>query len=171
MARPEKVQVIESIRKHFENAKSVFVTEYTGLNVEEITELRKNLRENSVAYLVAKNTLMRIAAGESGNDNLIEYLKGQTALAFGADDPAIAAKILYDSFKKIEKPVIRAFVLDGKLFPGEEITRLADLPSREQLLAQIILGVESPITSIVCSVDALFQELMATLDALRETKQ
>jgi len=170
MPKAEKIDSVNAIKENLESAKSVFVTEYTGLNVQDITSLRKNLRENSVKYLVAKNTLMRIAAKETGYENLVEYLSGQTALAFGADDPAIAAKILYDSYKDIEKPVIKAFVLDGQLFEGSEITRLAELPSREVLLAQIISAVESPISSIIASIDGIFQELVATIDALQASK-
>lgn len=170
MPRPEKIKAVSDLKEQMENTSSVFVTEYTGLSVLDITELRKNLRENSVKFIVAKNTLMRIAAKEAGYENIVEYLVGQTALAFGADDPAIAAKILYKSFKDIEKPVIRAFVVDGELFPGSEITRLADLPSREVLLSQIIMSVEAPISNIVSSIDAVFQELVATVDALGASK-
>ncbi|HHI02445.1 MAG TPA: 50S ribosomal protein L10 [candidate division Zixibacteria bacterium] len=170
MPKPEKMEAVSGLKEQMENASSVFVTEYTGLNVHDITILRKNLRENSVKYIIAKNTLMKIAAKEAGLDDIIDYLRGQTALAFGADDPAVAAKILYDSYKEIEKPVIRAFILDGQLFSGDEITRLANLPSREILLSQVVSAVESPISGIVSSVDGLFQELVATVDALQASR-
>jgi len=170
MPRPEKIQAIGELKEQMEKTTSVFVTDYTGLNVADITELRKNLRENSVKYIVAKNTLMKIAATEAGLENIVDYFQGQTALAFGADDPSIAAKILYKSFKDIQKPVIKAFVFDGQLYPGEEITRLADLPSREVLLSQIIMAVEAPISNIVSSLDAVFYELIATVDALGASK-
>lgn len=170
MPKPEKIKSVNELKEHLDKSDSVFVTDYTGLNVHDLTILRKNLRENSVKYLVAKNTLMKIAARETGFENLVEYFQGQTALAFGADDPAVPAKILYDSFKDIEKPVIRAFILDGKLFTGDEITRLANLPGREVLLSQVIAAVESPLTSIIASLDGIFQELVATLDALQASK-
>lgn len=170
MPKPEKIQVVDKLKKEFEETKSVFVTDYTGLNVADITLLRKDLRENSIKYLVAKNTLIRIAAKETGYDNIIEHLEGQTALAFAKDDPAVAAKILYDSFKNIEKPVIKAFVLDNELFPGADAVRLAELPSKEILLSQIVSAVESPLTAVVNSIDCLFQELMGTLDALAASK-
>lgn len=171
MPRPEKVNVVDKVKENLENSKSVFVTDYTGLNVDQITQLRKKLRDNNVKYMVAKNTLMRIAFREAGQDQLLDHLKGQTALAFGADDPVIAAKILYDSYKDIEKPQIRAFTLRGDFFEGKEITRLADLPSREELLAQIIMAVESPITSTIGMIDAVFHELVATIDAVAASKQ
>ncbi len=170
MPRPEKLKAVSELKEQMENTSSVFVTEYTGLNVHDITILRKNLRENSVKYVIAKNTLMKIAAKEAGFDNIIDYLQGQIALAFGADDPAVAAKILYKSYQDIKKPVIKAFVFDSQLFPGNEITRLADLPSREVLFSQIVSAVESPISNIVSSVDGLFLELVATVDALQASR-
>ncbi len=170
MAKPEKIKAVGELKDLMEATSSIFVTDYTGLNVADITALRKNLRENSVKYIVAKNTLMKIAATDAGMENIVEYFQGQTALAFGADDPTIAAKILYKSFKDIKKPVIKAFVFDGQLFPGVEITRLADLPSREVLLSQIVMSVEAPISNIVSSLDAVFHELLATVDALGASK-
>lgn len=171
MARPEKTEVVNRVKENLENSRAVFVTKYTGLNVDEITKLRKDLRDNNIVYLVAKNTLMSIACKETGHEELVKYLKGQTALAFGVDDPVVAAKILYKSFKDIDKPEIRAFWLMGDMFEGKEITRLADLPSREELLAQIIAGVESPITATINIIDTVFRELVATVDALAASKQ
>jgi large subunit ribosomal protein L10 len=170
MPKPEKIQKVDNVKKHLEESKSLFITDYTGLNVDDITLLRKNLRENSIKYLVAKNTLVRIAAKESGYDNILDYLEGQTAIAFSQDDPAVAAKILYDSYKDIEKPVIKAFVLDEEVYPGADIVRLAELPSREVLLARLIGAVESPLTSVVSSINAVSQELVATIDALAASK-
>jgi len=170
MPNPEKLKVVEEVKKYFEESTSLFITDYTGLNVEDITVLRKNLRENSVKYLIAKNTLVRIAAKDAGYENILEYLTGPTAIAFGVDDPAVPAKILYDSFKAKERPVIKAFVLDQDVYKGVEIVRLAELPSREVLLAQLIGAVESPIQSLLGSVDGLMQELVATVEALAVSK-
>ena len=131
MPKPEKIDAVKDIKNYLEQARSVFITDYSGLNVADLTVLRKNLRENSVKYLVAKNTLLRIAAEDAGLKDIIKYLEGPIALAFGADDPAIAAKILYDSYKDKEKPVIKAFVMDKQLFDGTDVKKLASLPSRE----------------------------------------
>ena len=170
MPKPEKVEAVDKLKQIMNDASSVFVTDYTGLNVEEITKLRKDLRENSIKYLVAKNTLLKIAASESGLEKLNDFFQGQTGLAFGADDPSVAAKILYDSFKKIEKPIIKAFILEDEFYSGSEITRLADLPTKEVLYSMIVASVESPMTSLVGSIDGIFQELIATLDALEQSK-
>ncbi len=171
MPKPEKIKAVENIRKYLEESDSIFVTDYSGLNVADITVLRKNLRENSVRFLVAKNTLMRIAAKDAGYDDITEYLEGPTALAFGKEDPAILARILYDSYKEKEKPVVKAFVVENQLFQGSEVVRLAELPSKEVLLAQLVFSIESPMSSMVNSIDGVFQELLATLEALRKSKE
>ena len=106
MPKPEKVESLSEIKKFLQDAKSVFVTDYTGLNVEDITKLRKSLREQSVKYLVAKNTIMKIAAKETGYDSIVDHLKGQTALAFGFADPSIPSKILHAAYKAKEKPIL-----------------------------------------------------------------
>jgi large subunit ribosomal protein L10 len=170
MLKTDKEKVINRIKDSLDNADSVFVTEYTGLNVEQITKLRKDLRDNSVRYLVAKNTLMRLAVKDTRYEGISDYLIGQTAIALGVDDPAVPAKILYDSFKSIEKPVIRAFVLEGQIFTGDEITRLAELPTRDVLYSMVVAAVESPMVNLVGGIDAVFQELIATLEALEKSK-
>lgn len=170
MPKPQKIDAVNNIKKYLEEANSVFITDYSGLNVENITRLRKNLRENSIKYLIAKNTLIKIAAQNTGYENMVEFLSGPTAIAFGVDDPAVAARILYDSYKDVEKPVIRAFILDKEIFDGSEIVRLAELPPREVLLSQLIATVESPLSSLTSGIDGIFQELVATVDALAKSK-
>jgi len=170
MPKPEKVESVTEIKKYLEECKSVFVTDYSGLNVQDITLLRKNLREGSVKYLVAKNTLFKIAAKETGYDDIVDHLKGQTAIAFGFDDPSVPAKILHAAFRAKEKPIIKAFIVDRRSYSGKGVVRLADLPSREILLSQVVAAVESPISSLILSIDSVFQELVGTIDALAKTK-
>ncbi|MCX6828042.1 MAG: 50S ribosomal protein L10 [candidate division Zixibacteria bacterium] len=170
MPKPEKIESVSEVKKYLQDSKSVFVTDYTGLNVADITRLRKNLRDSSVKYLVAKNTLIKIAAQETGYEGIVDHLSGQTALAFGFDDPSVPAKILYNTFKEKQRPVIKVFVVDKKLFAGAEIVRLAELPTRDVLLAQVVAAVESPISSLIMSIDGVFQELVGTLDALAMAK-
>jgi large subunit ribosomal protein L10 len=170
MPKQDKIDAVNNLKQYISEAGSMFITDYTGLNVADITILRKNLRENSIKYLVAKNTLLRIAAKDSDHEEIVKYLNGQTAIAFGTDDPAVPAKILYDFFKKIEKPVVRAFVLDEVLYTGEDFVRLAELPSKDVLLSVLIATVESPLTSLVGSLDGVFQEFVSTLDALVKAK-
>ncbi|RME30435.1 MAG: 50S ribosomal protein L10, partial [Candidatus Zixiibacteriota bacterium] len=148
MARPEKVQAVEELQALFENANSYFVTDYQGLNVADMTVLRRNFRENGVKFLVSKNTLLRRAVQAVGMESLEPFLTGPTAVAFVEKDPAVAAKIIYDSFKEKKLPRVKAFVVDDQLFEADDIKRLADLPPREVLLSQLVAAVESPLTSL-----------------------
>jgi len=171
MARPEKVQAVEQLQELFAQANSYFVTDYQGLNVADMTVLRKNLRENGVRFLVSKNTLFRRAVQAVGVESLEPFLNGPTAVAFASDDPAVAAKIIYDSYKEKKLPRVKVFVIDDQLFEADDIKRLADLPPRDVLLAQLVSAVESPLTSLVGSLDGFFRELIGTIEALQEKRQ
>lgn len=171
MPKPEKIEAVAEMKKLFESSSSLFVTDYQGLNVADITFLRKNLRDNKIKYVVAKNTLLKLAAKETGFEKLSEHFVGPTAIAFTDDDPAIAAKVLYDSFKEKELPVTKAFVVDNELHFAADIKRLADLPPKDVLLAQIVSAVESPLTSLIGSIDGFFRELVGSLDALANKKK
>jgi len=171
MLKSDKTTLVESIQKLFEDSGSYFVTDYQGLNVADITQLRKDLRENDVRFLIAKNTLFQLAAKGAGKENLDEHFVGPTAVAFTSADPSVAAKILYDSYKDKELPRIKVFSVDDDIFGAEELKRLASLPSREILLSMLVAAVESPLTSLVGSLDAVMRELVGTIDALAESRK
>ena len=172
MPNPQKINTVAEIKKLFDDASSIFVTDYQGLSVAEITGLRKNLRENQVTYRVAKNTLLKLAAHQAGVGDMIgEHLTGPTAVAFTSEDAAIAAKILHDSYKDKELPRMKVFVVDGQVFSGQEIKRLAGLPPREILLAQVVAAVEAPISELIGVLDGFFRELVGSIGALAEEKK
>jgi large subunit ribosomal protein L10 len=171
MPRPEKIEAVAEMKKLFESAGSFFVTDYQGLNVADMTVLRRRLRESNVKYLIAKNTLLKRAAQEAGVGDLEQHFVGPTAVAFTSDDPAVAAKVLNDSFKDKELPRMKAFVVDKQFYLGEDIKRLADLPSRPVLLSQLVAAIEAPLSSLVASLDGFFTELIRTLDALADKKK
>jgi large subunit ribosomal protein L10 len=171
MPKPEKIEAVAEMKKLFESSSSLFVTDYKGLDVADMTSLRKDLRDNKVKYLVAKNTLLKLAAQEAGLKNLTEHFIGPTAVAFTDDDPAVAAKVLYDSFKAKELPVTRVFIVDNELHTATDMKRLADLPPRDILLTQVVSAVEAPLTSLVGSIDGFFRELVGSLDALADKKK
>lgn len=171
MPKPEKIEAVAEMKQFFEAAGSLFVTDYQGLNVADMTVLRKNLRENKVNYMVAKNTLLKIAANQAGITALDKHLVGPTAVAFTTDDPANAAKILNDSFKAKQLPRMKVFIVDGQVFEGSQISRLAELPPRNILLSQVVAAVEAPLTSLVGSLDGFFRELIGTVDALAEKRK
>lgn len=171
MPNAEKIETVAQYRKLFEEVSSIFVTDYKGLNVADITDLRKKLRENNIRFLVGKNTLFRIAADEAQVPGINEHLLGSTAIAFTNEDPAVAARILNDSFKQRELPLMKAFWLDKVVFDGGDIKRLADLPSKEQLYSQLVSAIEAPMTQLVGALDGFFRKLVGSVEALEMKKK
>jgi len=171
MPRPEKVQRVAELSEEFKGARNIFITDYSGLNVIDITELRKQLRESGISYRVEKNTLLRRAAAESGYDDLVPEFKGPTAIAFSPEDPTVAAKIFYDFYDRLEKPHVRVFQIDDRLYEPEKLKPLAKLPPRDIVLAQLVATIESPISALIGTLDAIIREFIATVDAIADQKK
>ncbi len=171
MPKPEKIETVAELKEVFASAPSYFVTDYQGLNVADISTLRKNLRESNVRFVVAKNTLFKIAAREAGMPPLDQHFKGPTAVAFAMKDASSAAKILHDSFKEKQLPRIKAFVFDKEVHGPDKVQALAELPSREVLLSMVVSAIEAPLTNLVSSVEAVMIELVRTVDALADQKK
>jgi large subunit ribosomal protein L10 len=137
MPRPEKVQAVADIKESMENARAVFFTEYRGLTVKAVQELRKELRNSGAEYKVVKMTLAKLAAAEAGFEGIDEYLVGPTALAFANSDAVATAKALKEFGKANDVFVLKAGLLAGDILAPEEISKLAEIESRDVLLAKI----------------------------------
>jgi large subunit ribosomal protein L10 len=171
LKRPEKEQMVEELGQLFKESNNIFVTDYLGLNVAQVTEFRKTLREQNVKFRVAKNSLLRLAAKNNGYEELTEFFIGPTAIAFGVDDPTLPAKTIFEFHKKNDKPEIKAFYADGNLYQSERLKELAMLPSKEELLAQIIGAISSPLTSLVGTMDGIIREFCMTIDQIAKQKE
>lgn len=171
MMRNEKTDKVAEIKALFEGSNAYFLTDYQGLNVPDMTLLRKDLRESNVKYIIAKNTLFRLAAKDAGVDGLDEHFQGPTAVAFAADDPSVAAKILHESYKKRELPRFKVFMVEGQLHQADEVKALAELPSRDVLLSMVVAAVEAPFTELIGSLDGFFRELVGSIDALADKRK
>lgn len=152
-----KKQVVSDIVKKFQDAQSVIVVKYSGLTVEQVTGLRTQFRANGVEYCVLKNTLVRRALKELNIEGLDEVLNGPSAFAFGMNDPVSPAKIINDFIvkKKSEAIEIKAGLLGNELMSMEQIKALAEMPSREVLLARLVGSLQSSIASFVRVLDAI----------------
>ncbi len=168
--RPEKQEAVAQIVEKLSSAKSVFLTDYSGLTVEAITNLRRNLRKSKVEFQVSKNTLSRIAAQQVGFKDLVPHLEGPTAMAFGMGDPAAPAKVLTEFLKTNEKPKVKAIIFEGKYFEAKSMAEIATLPSREQLLARLLGSLNSPITGLASSLSGIIRKLAYALNAVAESK-
>lgn len=166
MANAEKVAALEEIKKKFDESHAGVVTEYRGLTVAKLQELRRSLKGNA-QYTVSKNTLTRIAAKEAGITNLDEHLKGPSAVAFVTGDPVEAAKSLRDFAKDNPELIIKAGYLDGEPLDAAGIEKLANLESREVLLGKLAGGFKASLTKAACLFNAPLSKTVRTVDALR----
>lgn len=165
-----KENKIESIKEKLGKAKVAIVTEYRGLSVEEITNLRRNLQKEDGDYTVTKNTLAKIAVKDTEFEVLTDALKGPIALAFGFKDQVSPAKTLAKFIKDTKKGEIIAAALDGKLLTADEAKSLANMPSREELYAKMLGCINSPASGIANSTNAILTQLVRAMDAVREQK-
>ena len=168
MPTAKKLEKVAELKELFQRTNTFFVTDYQGLTVADMTALRSQLRNSDARYLVEKNTLVKVAIKDLGIEGLDEHLTGPTALAFTFGDPVAPAKALKDFYKAKERPVVKIFSLDGELMDGSKLGTLADLPSRDELLAQVIGVIEGPISEILSTLDSVTQEFIGTVDALAE---
>ncbi|MEU9983926.1 50S ribosomal protein L10 [Streptomyces sp. NPDC050856] len=165
MARPDKVAAVAEMTDKFRNSDAAVVTAYTGLTVAQLKQLRRSLGENA-QYRVVKNTLTKIAANEVGIE-LDEHLAGSTAVAFVTGDPVEAAKGLRDFAKENPALVIKGGVVDGKPLSADEIKKLADLESREVLLAKLAGAMKGKQSQTAALFQALPSKFVRTAEALR----
>lgn len=170
MARPEKEATVSEIQQKFAISKSVILADYRGLNVTEVTELRKKLREAGVEYKVVKNTLTSRAAKAANIDGLDEFLSGPTALAFGINDVVIPAKILSDFAKDHKKLALKGGVLEGKAIGLAAVKDLANLPSREVLLGQVAGMLQAPLRGLATVLSGPLRNVTYAVEAIRKQK-
>ena len=170
MARPEKVAVVNEVFEKLTKAQSVVLVDFRGLTVQEATELRKKLREAGVELRVTKNTLTRLAAEKADLKDLHAYLEGPTALAFGYEDPVSPAKILSDFAKDHKKLQLKGGVLEGRVIDQAMVTALAELPTRDVLLGQLVGLMQAPIRNLAYVLSAPIRNTVYVLDAVRQKK-
>lgn len=166
----QKRVVIDEIGSKMKAAKAMVFADHRGLTVEQDTELRSALRKAGVEYKVVKNTLTRFAAKENGLDALDTFLNGPTAMASSSTDPVAPAKILSEYIKKFEKLELKVGVVEGKVIDINGIKALADLPSREVLVAKVLGGFNAPITGLVNVLNGNMRGLVVALNAIAEQK-
>ena len=166
-----KKQIVLDIKEKMEQSKGMIFYDYRGLNVEEVTELRNKFRQAGVEYHVIKNSMLKRAADMLEIKGLDEYLAGPTAVAFGYSDPVAPAKVLVEFVKKVKKTEIKSGVLGTKVIDLKGIQALAELPSREQLLAQLAGTLNAPITGLARSLSGIISKLGYALNAVKDQKQ
>ncbi len=165
MNRAEKIESVEKIGDRFGRSPIAIVTGYCGLNVAEITELRGKIRAADGEYLVAKNTLTRIAIKDTDAAAIAELLTGPNAIAFGFSDPVGVSKAVHEFAKDHEALEIKGAVLDGEFIDGAQVAKLAAMPGLDELRGQLLALFMTPATNLVRLLQAPAQQLVQVLDA------
>ncbi len=173
---PMNIERVRKIKDNLENAKSIILVDYKGLTVQEDTELRRKFRNNNVDYFVCKNTLLRLATRDlkivRGVD---EYLSGPTAVTVSKDDEVIPAKLIAGFAKELPEgrnlPKFKVGIIDNKLINIEDLNKIVTLPSKQELLAKLLGGLNSPIYGLVFILNNILQKLVIVLNEIKNKKQ
>ena len=169
MKREEKQQLVSELSDKIKGAKALYYTDFTGLNVKRMTELRRRFRKAGVDYVVIKNTLAARAVSDVGLD--AERLRGPTGVVLGAD-PVVAAKVLADFAREFDKkPSVKGGLLEGRSIDAEQVVRLATLPPREQMLAELGAGLQSPLAAFVGALNGMLYMFVGVLEGFRAQRE
>jgi len=169
MNRTQKEQLVTELKDKIKGAPALYYTDFTGLNVKRMTELRRRLRRANIEYVVIKNSLALRAVNESGL--VTERLRGPTGLVV-ATDPITAAKVLADFAKENDqKPTVKGGMLEGRSLGVDQVKKLASMPSREQMLADLAAGLQSPLAAFVGALGGLLHMFAGALEALRQQRE
>jgi large subunit ribosomal protein L10 len=154
----EKQLAVSEVAEKLKNSKCTIVTDYRGLNVSQVTQLRKSLREAGVEFTVLKNSLTRRATANADLTELDQYLTGPTAIAFSTGDIVAPAKILTEFAKKNDKMSVKAGVVEGRIVGNDQIKALAELPSKEGLLSMLLSVLQAPVRNFALAVKAVAEK-------------
>jgi len=170
--KENKQQLITEMHDKLKRAKAIFLADFRGMKVEKATELRNELRKAAVEYKVVKNTLLELASKDTDKEAISSHYAGPTAVAFSYDDPVAAAKVLSRFAREPQSTLkLKAGMLTGKLITVADIQALADLPSREVLLAKMLGSMQAPTSNFVGVLAAVPGSFVRALDAIRAQKE
>ena len=171
MNRTEKQTVVDALTAKLAAARAIYVTDYQGLTVGRVTDLRRRLHKAGVDYVVVKNTLALRALQAAAVPGLDAHVTGPTAFALPRADRAAAAKVLTDFAKEFEKPALKAAIVDGRAVTPEQVKRLAQLPPREVLLSELAGTLQAPLAGFVGVLSGLLSTFVGAVEALRAQRE
>ena len=170
MPSTKNINQVEELTDKLSRAKAVYITEYLGLNVDDITRLRKEFHSNDVEFKVTKNTLLKLAAEKNNLKGLDDYLHNSTAIALSYEDPTTPAKVIKDFTKENDLPQVKGIVFEGEILDGREFKKFADVPTKEESLAKLIALLQSPLTKLVWALKSPISNVGNVLTSLKENK-
>ena len=161
---------LAQLTEKLDRAKAVYFTDFLGLDVSSITELRSEFFKASIEFKVAKNTLLKLAAENINLEGLDDFLVGSTAIAISYDEPTAPAKVLKKFTEDHDKPEVKAILFDGEVLDGSEYLKFATLPTKDELLTKLVLMLNSPITILARPLSASMTNFVNGLNNLKNTK-
>jgi large subunit ribosomal protein L10 len=174
MPTQKKIEVVEEFKEKFKSSKSIFLADFSGINVAETTKLRRSFKQANVEYRVLKNNLAKRSFKDAGIDGVEPMLTGMTAFAFSNDDaiaPVRVIKQFNNQISKEAKPlVIKGCVFEGKVFGADQAEAIASLPSREELLAKFVGLLQAPMSGLVNVLSGTGRNLLGVLEAVKSQK-
>lgn len=171
MNKTEKSEIVSGIKEMIENASAVYLTDYSGITVEDINQIRNEFRKEGVNYKVFKNTLFQRAITESEKfDKLGDHLVGMTGYAFASHNPVAPAKIIKKYFDTKQKLALKACYIENQYYDGKQLNLLASLPSKTEIIAGILGSIDAPVSGIVGAINALMRDLVSVIDEVSKKK-
>ncbi len=170
MPSVKNINSVKELSVKLDKAKAIYFTDYLGLDVVSVTKLRKNFVEKDVEFTVAKNTLIKLAAKEVGISGIDEFLEGPTAIAFGYEDPTGPARVIKEFLKDFDKPSVKGMIFDGEIFTSDQFDKIANLPSKEQLLSKLVGMLNSPMSKLSSVLNSSVSGLLGRLTQLNSKK-
>ncbi len=175
MVQAFKLDIVRNLKERLQDAKAIVLVDYKGINIEEVNQLRTRFRNEKVDYLVQKNTLVKIALHDLGITGLDEYLVGPTALAVSKNDEVAAARVVVKFLKEVmeekEFPKFKAGFVAGNVLDAGQMSALAKLPSRDELLAKVLGSAQAPISRLLGVTQGIIRKFVYAVDAVAKNKQ
>jgi large subunit ribosomal protein L10 len=170
MVRPAKTEKVDELKELLQDAKSIVLNDFTGLNVADISELRRLCRENNIIFTVVKNTLAKRGFADLGLEEVERLLEGPTAIAVSKEDEVAPARVIDQFAKDYELPRFKGAFVAGRVLDVEQTKRLASLPTKEVLLTQVVGTLQAPMRGLVNCLGASLRDLVYVLKAISEKK-
>ena len=170
MPNNKNVKSVEILTEKMSKAKSVYFTDYLGLDVLEITKLRKEFFAKDVEFMVVKNTLLKIASNNNKISLSEELFSGATAIAISYEEPVAAAKVIKDFNKDYDLPSVKGILFEGDYLPAEEFNKIASLPSKEESITKFAMMIKSPMQNLAMMLKSPMSDFVSVLNSIKESK-